>query len=340
MDLYILNKSLETIGILDVYTSLIWNKKYFECGDFELYLPVTSQTMNLLSRDNYIVRDDDDTVMIIQNIEITTDAETGNYLLVSGESLESLLKRRIIWNQSTINSTIENAIRTLISDNAVSPVISERAVPNLVLGAEKGYTDEIKTQFTGNNLYETVVNLCMAYGLGWTISLENKKFIFNLYKGEDKSNFIIFSPEFDNLINSKYINNMENYSNIALVAGEGEGNQRKRQAIGTASGLDRYEIYIDARDISTNAEEPITDEEYNALLIQRGIEQLSECKIVTAFEGEVETGNTFENWSIGDIVQIVNEYGISAKTRITGLIESDDISGHKIIPTFSEWEVK
>lgn len=130
---------------------------------------------------------------------------------------------------------------------------------------------------------------------------------------------------------------MENYANTALIAGDGEGNQRKRQAIGTASGLDRYEIYVDARDISTNAEEPITDDEYNELLIQRGIEKLSECEIIIAFEGDVETQNTFENWNVGDIVQITNEYGISAKSRITGLIESDDTTGYCVIPTFSEW---
>lgn len=339
MDLYILNKSLETIGIIDVYTSLIWNKKYFECGDFELYLPVTSQTITLLSRDNYITRDDDDSVMIIQNIEITTDAENGNYLLVSGSSLESILKRRVIWRQTTLNTTIESAIRTLVYENTISPEIAERAIPNLILSEEKGFTDDIRTQFTGDNLYETIVNLCTAYGLGWKISLENKKFVFDLYKGEDKSQIIIFSPEFDNLINTKYQSNMENYANVALVAGEGEGNQRKKQTIGTTSGLDRYEIFVDARDISTNSEEPITDDEYNDLLIQRGREKLSECEMVTAFEGEVETRNTFEDWHLGDIVQITNEYGISAKSRIIGIIKSDDISGHKVIPTFSEWGV-
>lgn len=335
MDLYILNKNLETIGIIDIYTSIIWNTKYFECGDFELYLPATAENIRLLQRDNYVLRDN--TAMIIQNIEITTDAENGNYLLVSGESLESLLKRRIIWTQTTINSTVENALRTLVNSNAVSPGDMSRIIPGLILGAEKGYTDAIKTQFTGNNLYETIVDICTAYGLGWKISLVNKNFVFELYKGEDKSNFIIFSPEFDNLINTKYQSNMENYANTALIAGEGEGNQRKRQAIGEASGLDRYEIYIDARDISTNSEEPISDDEYNELLMQRGIEKLSECEIITAFEGDVETRNTFENWNVGDIVQITNEYGISAKSRITGLIESDDTTGYRVIPTFSEW---
>ncbi len=337
MELYILNKSLETIGIIDIYSSMIWNTKYFECGDFELYLPATAKNIALLQRDNYVVREN--SAMIIQNIEITTDIENGNYLLVSGESFESILKRRIVWNQTTLDDSVESVIRRLISDNIITPEISKRTVAGFELGVEKGFDDNVKTQFTGDNLYDAVVSLCTSYGLGWNVTLENKKFIFNLYKGEDKSNFIIFSPEFDNLKNTKYQNNIENYANTALIAGEGEGNQRKRQSIENSAGLERYEIFVDARDISTNSEEPITETEYNQLLIQRGREKLSECRITAAFDGEIKTESSFSDWNIGDIVKITNEYGISAKARITGIIESDDINGFKIIPTFSEWEV-
>ena len=100
MDLYILDKSLETIGIIDVFTSVIWTKRYFSAGDFELYLPASSNNIKLLQTGNYVKRLDDDTVMIIEKIQITTDAETGNFLTVSGRSLEILLARRIVWKQT------------------------------------------------------------------------------------------------------------------------------------------------------------------------------------------------------------------------------------------------
>lgn len=41
MDLYVLNKNLETTGVIDAYESLIWTPRYYTYGDFELYLPAT-----------------------------------------------------------------------------------------------------------------------------------------------------------------------------------------------------------------------------------------------------------------------------------------------------------
>ena len=38
---------------------------------------------------------------------------------------------------------------------------------------------------------------------------------------------VIFSPSFDNLIKSKYIESTKTYKNVGLVAGEGEGSARK-----------------------------------------------------------------------------------------------------------------
>ena len=39
MDLYILNKNFEKIGLIDTYESVIWTTRYYTYGDFELYIP-------------------------------------------------------------------------------------------------------------------------------------------------------------------------------------------------------------------------------------------------------------------------------------------------------------
>lgn len=44
----------------------------------------------------------------------------------------------------------------------------------------------------------------------------------------------------------------QNYRNVALVAGEGEGLDRKTIPVGAAEGMERYELYVDARDVSSN----------------------------------------------------------------------------------------
>jgi pyruvate/oxaloacetate carboxyltransferase len=70
------------------------------------------------------------------------------------------------------------------------------------------------------------------------------------------------------------------------------------------------------------------------------LEKLSEATATEAFEGDVESTYEYKtDWNIGDIVQIENEFGITATSRIIEVIESEDASGHKIIPTFEKWEV-
>lgn len=345
MDLYIKNPTLETIGIIDAYTSLIWATRYYTAGDFELYLPATTAALKLLQIGNYVTRLDDDRAMIIEKISITTDTENGNYLTVTGRSLESLLARRIVWNLTTYAGTAEEFIRKLVNDNAIAS--GERKIPGLILGDSQGYAETTQKQVLGDNLYDVIVETCMAYGYGWKIALQGESFVFGLFKGVDRSYnqtenpFVVFSPEFDNLINSNYEVDFTNYANVALVAGEGEGIDQKTNTAGEASGLGRYEIFVDAGSASTNAEEEITEAEYLAILQTNGFAALAEREILKTFEGEVEpTIYQYKtDWNIGDIVQAVNEYGIHAAPRILEVIENDDDSGYKVIPTLQEWGV-
>ena len=81
-------------------------------------------------------------------------------------------------------------------------------------------------------------------------------FEFSLYAGLDHSYqqttnpYVIFSPEFNNIITSTYTEDDIPFKNVALVAGVGEGDERVTISVGSASGLDRRELYVDARDIS------------------------------------------------------------------------------------------
>lgn len=347
MDIYVYNKNLERIGLIDIYQSLIWTKRYYQAGDFELYVPASSELLEILQKDNILVREDDDTVMIIEKIEITTDVETGNFITVSGRSIESYLERRIIRYQTNINDTVENAIRTLVVDNAINPRDSYRVIPNLVLGGSQGLTDAIKMQITYDNLYDSIVSLCQSYNYGWKITFENGKLVFNIYNGidhsysQDTNPYVVFSPEFDNLINSHYITDKSNYKNYAYVFGEGEGSNRSFRAVSGLGGslpkeLDLYELYVDAKDLTTNNGE-IGTQEYGEMLYTKGIEKLNECNITTAFEGEVNSNLSYQykkDYNLGDIVQVTNEYGITTKARITEIIESESDTGTELVPTF------
>lgn len=344
MDIYVLDDELNQIGVIDYYKSLIWSKRYYDIGDCEIYVSASVETLNILQKGYYLMRDDDEMLCRIESIELDTDVENGDFLIVTGYDCRKILNQRIIWNQTNFNGTVENYIRKLITDNIISPSVTARKIDNFQLGASNGFTETIDEQVTYDALDEKIKEICQAYGYGWKITFnpETKIFTFNIYKGKDRSyaqtenDYVVFSSEFDNIISSKYVTDSSNIRNVALVAGEGEGIDRKRFVYGSASGINRYEVYVDAKDISSKTEEGVTIN-YDEALKARGLEKLAEYDVVTAFEGEVEPNYSYkykEDYDLGDIVQVVNDYGIEAGARITEVIESHDENGYSVIPTF------
>lgn len=347
---YLLDKDLNIVDTIETYKSVIWTTRYFDTGDFELYIPASQKMLDTIKKDYYVIRDDDYTqAMIVKNIQITTDIEEGNYLIVTGKSLKSILSQRIIWAQTTVTGSVEACVRRLVNDNAINPINPERKISRLILGSEIGFSQTMTAQFTGDNLEDVVKEICKTYKLGYDIllDLDEKQFIFILYQGADRSYnqnvnpHVIFSNEFENLLATNYTESGENYKNVALVAGEGEGINRRSVTIGSASDLDRYEVFVDARDVSSNDGE-ISDVEYIDSLIERGQERLSESIITKAIDGEVEANFTYklnEDYFLGDVVEVINEYGIEMTPRIIEVIESEDDSGRYTIPTFATDEV-
>lgn len=340
MDVYVMNKKFENIGVIED-ANVIWTNRYYDVGDFEIYVGVTKKYLELLKSGNYVYRLDDDSVGIIEDIKITYDNEGSEYLTVTGRFSESILERRIVWIQTQLAGTMENGLRKLITDNIINPSIAARKIDIIKLGTAKGYTDELNAQYTGDNILEIHKKVCIANQTGFRFKFSGSDFSHELYKGADRSYnqsqnpYVVFSDKYDNLLNSEYELNTSNTKNVALVAGEGEGKSRKTAVVGNATGLERYEIFVDARNLSTNGEE-LTTTEYNNALKEKGLENI--VTITQAFSGEVDLEQNYiykKDFFLGDIVSIENsKWGIFINSRIIEITESEDESGYKITPTF------
>lgn len=354
MDIYVLDGLNGAIGMFDNYQSVIWNKQYFGQDDLQLVTAATEENLELLQIGKLLVRDMDITedgyknLMLIQSRSISFDDETGWMLTITGKGLKNLLARRIIWAQLNYdNVTIEDMIRDVITQNVISPSDSNRAIDNFVLGDKQNFTDTAEIQLFSENIAEWLENICTQYNYGWDVVIKNNQYVFILYKGTDRSYNqdavapVVFSPEYDNLYSSTYSHNQDNYVNAALVGGEGDGTQKRTTTIGEATGLDRYEGYIDGSSVSSNGE-IITLDTYLNLLKSYGEEQIKQFQKTQTFEGEIEPNGMYKlnvDYFLGDVVQIENEKGIQATPRITEIIYSEDSNGVSIVPTFSEWEV-
>lgn len=253
--------------------SLIWTTRYYEAGDFELYVPVEQQFIDLLQIGYYLQIESSEYTMIVESINLKTDVENGNYMTISGRSAESILSRRIVANRVNTNNTqIEMLANYLIEWNITDPIVEKdlRQINEVAVASEtKGFAETVEGQYFGDNVYDIIVQNCQAYGYGFKMPLVNGKFTFEMYAGVDRTRSqkdnlpAVFSSEFENLINTEYTYDTQELKNVALVAGEGEGAARKTAFSGTVSGLERREMYVDARDLSS---EGTTSTKYTSIL--------------------------------------------------------------------------
>lgn len=347
MDLIISDAGFVDIGIIDYAESVLWVKRYFDSGDFEIYVRADTYTAELLQEGHFVTRPDDDAIGIIEAVKITSDVENGDYITATGIMMDGITARRVISAQTIVSGTVEACIRRLISDNC----ITSRPFPRFRLETATGaFAASYRAQYTGDNLRDAVAEICKAHGIGNRVTLDaDRYFVFGLYAGVNRSEsqtenaHVTFSAEFDNIASTEYSLDASAHKNVAYVAGEGEGRARKiaRTYTGSAepSGYARREVWVDARDASTNSGE-VSAADYTAQLETRGAERLAEAATVEAFTGQIVNAYTYTygvDYSLGDIVTVRDNYGHSLDVRITEVIECEDTNGKTIIPKFEGW---
>lgn len=338
----VMNSSFERLAAIDDYTSFIWTTRYYTSGDFELCIDATAENMALFVQDYFIVRDDDENVGIVEDIKIQHNDDASDMLIVSGRFLDAIIARRIIADQTTVTGKVSACIEKLLEDNIIDPDIAARQIDNFTIDS---YTVNVnmQAQYTGKNLLETISGICETYGIGYKVTLnDDHEFVFQLYEGVDRTYdqnvnpWVIFSDKYDNLMSSEYEENYQDIATAVLVAGEGEGLDRKTAWVTDGStGIARHEVYKDQRNIRSDDGE-ITEEEYVQLLEESGKESLT--KYTTAFAGTVYFDNIEykQDVNIGDLCVIENtRWGIYINSRLVEVIESVSESGdYSIVPTF------
>ena len=133
MDFYVYNTDLNVVGIIDNYTSAIWALRYNDTGDFEIYIKSSPEILDVCKNGRYIVRKSDNTVMVIKSITQGESVENGDYITITGVSVESILSQRINWNTTILEGRAEECIYMLINENCIKPTDAARVIPNLKL---------------------------------------------------------------------------------------------------------------------------------------------------------------------------------------------------------------
>ncbi|EJO5347039.1 siphovirus ReqiPepy6 Gp37-like family protein [Clostridium botulinum] len=369
MELYIFSRDLELKGILDTFTSLRWVRRYSKTGEFELHCALNSNTLDLLKRENIIFKKGDVEAGYIETRQLKIGEDGQEYLEVKGKFLTNYLDRRISWDRVSFDGKTEDLMRALVNYNAINPTNIDRKIPNLTLGSLKGFNEDIKYQNSFGNIIECLENISNTNNLGYRnlLNIKNRKIVFDIYKGVDRTINngtiapCIFSRDFENILEQEYMSSLNNYKNTTLIAGAGEGKDRKLTSIGNTKGLDRFELYVDARDLNDKEEKKkmvvdrdeegnVTGEHeetyeveipwdrYEPQLLQRGKEKLEECKEIQTFDSKINVlgNNKYKvDFDLGDIVTVVDKkWAIRIDTRITEIEEVYEEKGLEVNVTF------
>ena len=352
LNIYVFDRDLNIIGILDVFKSLSWIRKYQRVGRFELHCVATEENIKMLQIGNIIMKNDDDAeVAYIETVQMSVNKDGLELMQVNGNMASNLLSLRINWGRMTWDGSVEGLIRHLIGTNVSNPKLEQRKLSNFSLGATKGFDTRVVYQNSFGNILDLVCNLCDTHNLGFRtlLSLKNRLLIFDLYQGVDRTLNngkvapVIFSRSFENILEQHYTHSKSNLKNVAFVAGQGQGDNRVTIATGDAEGYDRRELYVDARDLSNmetegDVEKPIDPLIYLMMLIQRGDEKLEDCLEITTFDSKINvTGNNKYkvDFNLGDKVTILDKsWGIQLDSVISEIEEVYEEDGFKINVTF------
>lgn len=297
------NETFDAIGEIEQFTSLIWPDKFNGYTSFELNAPITPRNKELI-KEGHALWCGGDNAAIIEIIQVDTNDKGQKVYKVKGRTLEMILTSRIIWGTYVCsNKTASTAMYEIVDKHLVNPSQTNRKIPFLECAEDAQIGKKISFQKTGGEVYDAISSISSDTELGFAILFKprERKLVFEVLESIDRTaslevpygaKLVVFSTDLEDILTSSYYANSENIKTTAYIAGEGEGSARKRIVSGddTLSGFSRKEIYIDARDLQSEVQSDgdtttsISDDEYIAMLNNRGNEKLSEHVKTESFE--------------------------------------------------------
>ena len=335
MEIRFYTPEMNFIGIMENHKSLIWRRKYYEPGAFQLTTPITEENLRLTEIGNLVWIKGHTEAAVVEGRFAEETAERAQ-LEVTGRFLSSYMDRRLIKPTVTFSGRVEAAMRTLLTNAETLPLVA--------LGTLNGFTEEVSFQATYKNLlkYESKLSKTSNIGFRFRPDFVNKVIYFETYKGTDHTRTqstnarVIFSESYDNLEETTYQENVQNLKNVFYVGGQGSGGDRVYVSFGSGTGLDRREVFVDARDITQ--EEGMSDADYREKLLQRGYEKQTDYQETQAVSCMIDPDANFAyriDYDLGDIVTVQKKkWGISLDMRITEVEEVYEKGGLRVAPVF------
>lgn len=345
--------TLKKVGIVNAYSMVQYTKRFNQVGEWSLLCALTQENIEAL-KEKRILWIEGKVGGMIQYIFKDRD---NDQLQVKGQLLEGMLKLRAVYPMFDTYDYPENILYEMVRRYCTE---GKRKFYKLVMG-EKTIKNAAKVRYqqTGENVADEAEVLCTAYDFGYDMQLlidddeagggTIRKYVFTVYHGVDrtlgngKNKTVLLGTDFNNILSSSYTLDTLSERNYAIVAGEGEADQRKYQIVYSGvepEDFERKEVFIDARDLqSENDGVVMPDVQYRELLTARGKERMeSDYMRRESYESELRSDDKAEyvygrDFLLGDKVTVIDkELALRMDAVISGVTVTEYGKGRIVEP--------
>lgn len=354
----ILDGNFKKVDILRKYEYLQYTEPIRDIGTFELRATLNDDTRRFIKAAElqyYYLMFDETYIAKIERIT-QSDEETGiDTVVITGRNSLFILTKRVIRGTVEFNGKTAQYIKTLIESNVTGAELGRRRINAEVILDDEEYLltqcSTINKQVTGGYVWDEVYEALEQDKIGiymipilqnvsetedynvdhWEIHITAG---VNRTKGNYLNNpSVTFSQSLSNIARTTYERDITNFGTIYYVAGEGEGEDRKwfevadKEEEELASGWDRSEIWVDARDVQSTidgGDTTLTDEDYEGLIVNRAGEKMKEHQESIMYDATITRASRpyvyGTDYKRADFVTVVdNKLGIEVQAQIVGL---------------------
>lgn len=343
--------------VIDQFESFIWTERNRDIGDFELDVLSTIENRARFKPGVWLGMDKSHRVMAVETTEDAFNDDGKRLIKVTGRSLEAVLDNRIARGNLSdlttepkwsLTGTPLNIATQIYHDVCATGTLDQSDI----VGAEEGSIfppstipappDVVTIEVQPSTVYQAIKQICDIFYFGFRIVRDSAtgQLYFDIYTGSDRTTdqtalpAVIFSPQLDNMKNTRELNSNLPYKNVAYVISPvGHEIVYAPNTSQYVTGFDRRVLLVTADDI-TDTDPAVA----SAKMIQRGKDQLALNTMVAGFDGQLSEYCNYiyeTDYFLGDIVEQRSGDGLVNQMQVTEQIFIHDSEGERSYPTLS-----
>lgn len=339
------------LGEISSIISAQWLEIYDDVGELKLVCGISSNNIVLLKKGYYLQNTERTQVLAIIKRVITDDDAKAAKITVRAPMTAVMWEDRVLMYTETFKNSETDVLR-----------VAEKNCRGLQcsIGTDKNIGKTIDKQISWNSILKAIISVTQTSDLGFKNSIDTETLAetFELYTGIDRTDssneyYVGYIGRDSGTLGSfKLVIGEDNFKNIAIVAGEGEGPSRFVVEVDLSNGDEKKEIFVDARNISkkytltdangNRTEITYTDEEYRKLLYAKGIAELSKKGLTLDVSASLQQNQMLvgTDYDLGDILPIfLPDFGLCIKARIQSLLFITEVNKNSVTATLKNMEV-